>query len=338
MKNKYVTLALSICCLNIMNASAACLGLSPPTPKTTNICERLIDRLVIPKIEVFCDIPWYARIFMPHCNLPGACHVDPACKSFEVTREVGEIILNAGDLYCDPREIKPEKIIEGIRNQTYTDTIKLTTGGTSSVLFDVANRHIDILSCNGSQLNEKLKQWITCVTSKSAVSQDEYFYPIDINRSTIVSQANPTADLYLKPGFAAITLDDLIIIKDAEFQLLKNWSKNIGDTLSPAEKDALALILHELVHVRQYRNMGRDTFLTQYLTEAIANSYANISMEQEAYRYGSWARTMLDTPNLCAASPPPPPPPRGCPSGRKCCEVGDDGSCLQCVPRNAECP
>ena len=228
-----------------MDANAACLGLSPPTAKTTNICERLLERLVIPRTEVFCDIPWWARIFMPHCNLPGACHVDPACKSFEVTREIGEIVFNAGDLYCDVREITPEKIIEGIGNQIYTDLVKLTTGGTTSVLFDVANRHIDIMSCNGSPLNERLKEWLGCVTSKSTVSQDEYFYPVDVNRSIIISQTNPTADLYLKPGFDAITLDDLVIINDTDFQILSNWSKNVGVALTGAEQNDMKVGLME---------------------------------------------------------------------------------------------
>ncbi|NHZ94497.1 hypothetical protein [Massilia sp. CCM 8734] len=275
MNHKSIVIALAYILAN-SNAYAACLGLGPPTPKTTNICERLVDRLVIPQTKVFCELPWYARIFMPQCNLPGACHVDPICKSFEVTREVAEVVLNAGDLYCDFRQITPERMIEGIRDQTFTDSVKLTTGGTSSILFDVANRHIDSMSCNGSPLNEKLKEWVACVASKSTVPQDTYFYPIDVNRAVIISKTNPTADLYLRRGFDAITLDDLVIIEDDKFQILRNWSKGIGEALNDAEQSALKTMIHELVHVRQYRNIGKESFINLYLAEAIASSYANI--------------------------------------------------------------
>lgn len=335
--NKLISIVLLILFFT-SNADASCLGLTPPAPKTTNLCERLVEKLIIPQYSVFCDLPWYAEVFMPHCKLPMACQVDPVCKSFEVTKKIGEVVLNPGQIYCDFRSIPPEKIILGIRDQIYTDTVKLTTGGTSSILFDIANRHIDILSCNGSQLNEKLKGWINCITAKSTVSQNEYFYPIDVNRAISVSKTNPTASLYLRSEFNAITLDDVVIIEDPIFQIIKNWNKNVGDILTETEKNALKLIIHELVHVRQYREMGKETFINLYLTEAVAKDYATISKELEASKYGSWARTMLDTPNLCATSKPSAPRP-ACPTGQKCCGSHIGNNCNgQCIPRGRICP
>lgn len=184
------------------------------------------------------------------------------------------------------------------------------------------------MSCNGSHLNEKLKEWVACVASKSTVPQDTYFYPIDVNRAVIISKTNPTADLYLRPGFNAITLDDLVIIEDPEFPILRNWSKGTGEALNVAEQSALKTMIHELVHVRQYRNIGKESFINLYLAEAIANSYANISMEQEARQYGNWAFSILSTPNLCAqqTTPQEPMPPSsqtqclaGCASERDSC-------------------
>lgn len=326
------------------DADAACLGMGPPTPKTTNVCERVVEKVVVPQTQLMCDLPWWVRIVAPHCNLPGACHIDPACKSFEVTKQVGETVLNAGDLYCDFREISSEKIITGIRDQTYTDLVKLTSGGNTSILFDVGNRHIDVMSCSGKHLNEKLKAWISCVTSKSTTPQTETFYPIDMNRALMLSETHPTASLYLPPQFGkdAITLDDLVIIKDAEFQILRNWNKDLGAELTSGEQSALGLIIHELVHVRQYRNMGNEVFLNNYLTEAIVRGYADISMEQQARQYQNWATSILATPNLCSQQSSQPhtpetPRPRECPAGKKCCEPSDDGGCERCVPRNAQC-
>ena len=274
------------------SVAAECLGLEPPAPQTTNVCEILVEQLVIPKAEVFCDIPPYARVTMPQCNLPGACHIDPSCKIFEASKEVSSI-LNSGDLYCDTREISPEKMIENIKNQSYTDLIKLTTGGTSSVLFNVANSHIDTMVCSGFELNEKLKGVINRVTSKSTARQDEYFYPVDINRVRIISDKNPTANLYLREGFDAITLNDLVIIRDQHFQILRNWNKNAHIPLDLDEQYAAALMIHELVHVRQYRNMGKEVFVNTYLSEALVKGYADISAEQEASNFENWAKPIL---------------------------------------------
>lgn len=325
----------------ISHSEAACLGLGPPTPKTTNVCERVVERIVVPQTQLMCDLPWWARIVTPHCNLPGACHVDPTCKSFEVTKKVGEVFLNAGDLYCEFREISPEKLITGIGNQTYTDVIKLTSGGNTSVLYDVGNRHIDVMSCSGKHLNEKLKAWISCVTSKSTTPQTQSFYPIDVNRALMLSETHPTASLYLPPQFNAdaITLDDLVIMKDAPFQILRNWNKDLGAALTSDEQSALGLIIHELVHVRQYRNMGNEVFLNSYLSEAIVRKKPDISMEQEADRYQNWATSILATPNLCSASVTPAGPglsPNDCPVGKQWCE--DQGRCMASCPRPRPCP
>lgn len=316
-------------------AEAACLGLGPPTPKTTNVCERVVEGVVVPQTQLFCDLPFWVRFLAPHCNVPGACHVDPACKSFEVTKKVGEVVLNAGDLYCDFREISPEKIITGIRDQTFTDAVKLTSGGATSIVFDVANRHIDVMSCSGKHLNEKLKAWISCVQSKSTTPQTESFYPIDINRALMLSHTHPTASLYLRSGFDAITLDDLVIIRDAEFQILRNWNKDLGAELTSGEQSALGLIMHELVHVRQYRNIGKEVFLTNYLSEAIAKGYADISMEQEARRNQNRATSILGTPNLCSTRVTPDPNRNDCPVGKQWCE--DQGRCMSSCPRPRPC-
>jgi len=280
--------------MSAQDAQAACIGLEHPAPKNTNICERLLERLVIPRTEVFCDIPWWARIGAPHCNIPGACHVDPVCKAFESTRELEALVFNAGDLYCEFREIDPEEMIEKIGFQLYSDAVTLTTGGTSSILYDVGNRHLDTMSCAGTGLNSRVKDHLRCVSQRLGLTPEQSWSEVDTNRVTVVSVTNPTADLYLRDGFAAITLNDLVIMRDPQFQTLRSWSKNVGDSLTPAEINALVLMIHELVHVRQYRNFGKETFINRYLTEALANGYVNISTEQEANRIEELSRPIVE--------------------------------------------
>lgn len=275
-------------------AFAACVGLDRPVPQNTNVCETLTERLVIPRTEAFCDIPDWARIVLPHCNLPAACHVDPVCMAFEATREIEALVFNAGDLYCDFREISPEEMITKIGNGAFSDLVTLTTGGTSSILYQTANRHLDMMSCAGVQLKSQVKQRINCATANSDLPPERYFSAVDLNRVTIVSELHPTAQLYLQDGYAAITLNDLVIMRHGEFQTLKNWHKSGSDSLTEEEVDALVLMIHELVHVRQYRNRGKEAFLNTYLAEALVSGYPDISMEREAESFEEWSRPHIE--------------------------------------------
>lgn len=267
---------------------AACLGLGIPAPHTTNICETIFERVVVPQTRAFCDIPWYARIGAPHCNIPGACHVDPTCKSFETITEIASLVLNAGDLYCEVREIQPLTLIEKLAKSVYSDIASLTTGGISSTLYQVAGAHIDILECEGQALNGPLKDAVNLLLHKSRLPTDSEFSPIDVDRVRIVSRDTDTAGVYLTEGYAAITLDSVVILRPELFDQLSNWkdmTKLSLGLLVGNEREALLTMVHELVHVRQYRAVGREQFINLYLSEALASGYANISSEEEAKEF-----------------------------------------------------
>jgi hypothetical protein len=51
--------------------------------------------------------------------------------------------------------------------------------------------------------------------------------------------------------------------------------------------EALGTIIHELVHVRQYREMGYATFEQMYLVETVHYGYAHAPLEEEAAGYSS---------------------------------------------------
>ncbi len=147
--------------------------------------------------------------------------------------------------------------------------------------------------CNGMPLNHRLKEVINSIISQSELSRNEYFHPIDIDRVRIVSETHPTAKLYLKEGYNGITLDNLVILKDDMYIILRNWNKIPSDSLNEKEILAVQLIIHELVHVRQYRNMGKEVFINRYLAEDLIKGYPNIEMERQAYQFGNWAFKMM---------------------------------------------
>ena len=282
---------------------AECRGLDLPPPQTLNICETLIEDLLVPGgTEVFCDVPWYAP---PHCHVPGACHVDPVCKSFERIQEVASILLHAGDLYCDPREVEAEEIVEKVAMDLYADTTALTTGGASSILFKVANVHIDFIECNAAPLSPALKDVIANVVADPDRSRNDHFYPVDVDEIRIIARSRTAlGSLYLREGYGAITLGNVVILRDHFFEQLDLWDHPWGEArfghLTQEEEEALSILIHELIHIRQYREIGKEQFINRYLTEALKSGYGSISMETEAYDFQSWADKQYN--QLVAAS------------------------------------
>jgi hypothetical protein len=116
------------------------------------------------------------------------------------------------------------------------------------------------------------------------------FRSIDISNARIISGNNPLVGKYLISDFAAITLGDLIVIRDDYFQVLmdsRNYATAVqlhGGTANCEFRNAVGLLAHELVHVRQYADIGFDAFLNYYLLQA-PFGYASIAYETEAYGY-----------------------------------------------------
>lgn len=69
-----------------------------------------------------------------------------------------------------------------------------------------------------------------------------------------------------------------------------------GDTIYYAVSDSvtdegaawLALVAHELKHVEQFRRLGKWRFLGRYAWQWLRRGYANIDLEQTAYRFQWW--------------------------------------------------
>jgi hypothetical protein len=124
----------------------------------------------------------------------------------------------------------------------------------------------------------------------------------DLQSARILPASHPGAAQFVTEGHSGVTLDTLIIVKDARYDRIMDWDRGwaevLGGEMSRAQRKALFLILHELVHVRQFREMGRQAFLDEYLTSVVRDGDHGARLEQEAYqmapRNGSWARGVLD--------------------------------------------
>jgi hypothetical protein len=120
----------------------------------------------------------------------------------------------------------------------------------------------------------------------------------DVSRTRILSDSHAGAGLFLQSGSSAITLDSLIIFRSELYTDIIDWNRSWDDVvagrLSPDQDHALFLALHELVHVRQFRELGRQAFLDEYLPAVMRDGDQDARLEQEAYAVApnadSWAR------------------------------------------------
>jgi hypothetical protein len=124
----------------------------------------------------------------------------------------------------------------------------------------------------------------------------------DLERVRILPASHPGATQFVTDGHSGVTLDTLVIVKDDRYEPIMNWNRSWTEVLegemSRAERRALFLMLHELVHVRQFRELGRQAFLAEYLPSVARDGDHGADLEQEAYRIaprkGSWSRDVLD--------------------------------------------
>lgn len=124
----------------------------------------------------------------------------------------------------------------------------------------------------------------------------------DLRRVRILPASHPGAEQFVTEGHSGVTLDTLVIVTDHRYDAIMNWNRSWSEVLegemSSAERKGLFLMLHELVHVRQFRQLGRQAFLNEYLPSVLRDGDHGARLEREAYRIaprkGSWTRDVLD--------------------------------------------
>ena len=121
----------------------------------------------------------------------------------------------------------------------------------------------------------------------------------DIRNIKIINQSNnESTKIWLTEDKGAITLGRVIILKDEYYSQLMDpankltLSELLIGNLTEEYAFAFTTMIHELVHVKQYRVLGQDTFLLNYVLRFAINSiklgadgYGNDKYEREAYNY-----------------------------------------------------
>lgn len=259
-----------------------------PPPKDLNICRALVEDLVLPPVVTLqpqCNVNGIECVFLPHCCVPGACLGFPECVTTKQVVEAAKVIAHAGETYCGVQEITPEHFVTDVVNDRFPDQTTLSTGGANSLLYTVAGSYIDYLECSAQPLSGNVRDTVGRVMGLS--SFPNLFTQADVDRARILPHRDSGVLGLPKDGYDAITLDSLVILQDNLYDALASgdvsYDRVARGEATPDESRAFYVIVHELVHVRQYRELGRETFANQYLRDALVNGYADVSFEQEAY-------------------------------------------------------
>jgi hypothetical protein len=275
-------------------AHASCLGLAPPAPADLNICRTLVQDLIIPPVvsfTPFCNVSGARCFLRPHCCLPVLCLAAPDCVITKRVEEVAGYIVHAGDLYCGLQELSPEQLLSDLVADRFPAPDLVNHAGP---LTDVARAYLDRLECSATPLSPPLIAALRAVMGSAGF--DGAFAELDVRQARLVPRRD--SGVIKLPGndWDGITIGDLIFLPNATFDALMAWQAD-PNCLTAAEQEPLSVLVHELVHVRQYRELGRDGFLNAYLIDVLQHTYQSAEFELEAYAVGDRLNAVWSGPN-----------------------------------------
>jgi hypothetical protein len=253
-----------------------------------DVCREIIEKVFIPPTykEVF-SCPMDKRCFFaPHCCIPGVCSTDPACRVSNLIVDIAGHYVENHHVVCAPEWRDPkDELQKWLQGQIPNLEDGFLPGARVVVSAEIA-----LMTAQGKPIPDPVKAVLRGLLKQYWSAGTAKFDPRDIDEARIISNANTLASPYLRSNYRAITLGQIVVVNDASLRTLTGLFPSLQTMIADpaanaAQIEAALLLVHELVHVRQYRDIGFSVFIDQYVFEAIQREYANISFEQEAYGF-----------------------------------------------------
>ena len=259
---------------------------------TVNLCKWLLEDVLIPDTYqdlttcINCKKRWYYCAFVnPSCAIPGVCKTFPDCILTERILVAAEHLEKKWVWNCN--EVDPkEEFYRWLRRQVPTLDQLVLPGA-----FEAARIDIEVMKLAAIPIPDRVKSQVKGLIQTFLASGTSKIAIQDIDAARIISNRHSNASLYLRDGFDGITLYDLIILRGSNvYDVLMNNAYNYSVETILANQtseyvSALKILIHELVHVRQYSSLGYNAFLTNYLIETVSKGYGNDSFEKEANEF-----------------------------------------------------
>lgn len=268
-----------------------------PPPQSLNVCERLVRELVVDRIlprEINQCRSGFECIAIPQCCIPGFCSTLPECVVVTTIDEIVCHVYHAGDVYCDFREMSPKELMLTFLEQRLVDP----DSGAAAAPLSIGLEHLShafsygehAMRCRADALPTPI---IRLVEDLIAHTPGSGFSPADLRAVRIVERGGFPSNQLLREGYAAITLKNTVIFRPALYRALMGehgffTRQDLRERRVPGIfVQAIDTLVHELVHVRQYRELGERDFLTIYFQQMAYQGYEHAPLEDEAYAWGS---------------------------------------------------
>jgi hypothetical protein len=227
----------------------------------------------------------------PLCCTPQVCKVTPACG---IARVITDTIAQAGNVHCF-EGISAGDLWQRWKDRQIAFVADGLTGGVAEVLLPLIKAGINSIALGAPHLPKHLQELLKDIITPVYDHGNMGFGHDDIRDIKIIREDRTfNTDLWLPDGKDAITLGSVIIVNDADYRRLMAPANNYTltellmghGTLEYA--NAVGLMIHELVHVKQYRVLGTDTFILNYLMKnapLVTSGYGHDAYEREAYNF-----------------------------------------------------
>jgi hypothetical protein len=215
----------------------------------------------------------------PTCCLPGICSTLPHCV---ITSKVIDVAEHWEDrTIC--REVDPkEEFTKWLQGQLPVLPVAVMPGAYETIRAD-----LETMRLAGHPIPEYVRVQIRALTEWAGVSTA--FTDTDLDNARLLGASHSKAPLYMPSDLhvQGITYDSLILLRerlDEQLTTANDYTAEdiISDPALDAYQQAIETLIHELVHVRQYREMGFDTFMGNYVLQVL-QAVSQALVEEDAH-------------------------------------------------------
>lgn len=228
----------------------------------------------------------------PMCCTP-MCIGFPDCVFWKQVEVVAGYIAQPGNVACFATD--PQRLWDLWSSGAVSIGFDSLTPGLGDGLIQIASANIDVMEAAATPLPAHVKQLAKDIISPiydNGVTGYEY---INVDDVKIINRSHDAmTSAWLPEDMNAITLGKVIIMNDLLANKLLDANSNVMvlEELKEGAGEsnfawAMNVLLHELVHAKQYRNLGRDVFLKNYVMRWVFTGfeYGSDDFEQEAFSF-----------------------------------------------------
>lgn len=248
---------------------------SVPEAQGTDLCFELVRSVRFEptwRDVVKCKRGWRVCFFMPHCCLP-SCKAHAECRISKRVWDEGGL---KGEI-CDP---DPKTLAElWARN--------LVRLGDDAIPWarDAVWSHVQTLYEKAHPLRPEVHALLFGAYISELSEGFPSFAPVHLRRARVLSSGSLGAGVFVRDDANAVTLGNLIILRPPLYRAIAEAPlPPLAEVACPERRglaNALAVLAHELVHVRQFDELGEDAFVDNYLLAYTAKGYRGNDFEKE---------------------------------------------------------